>query len=76
MYTQVTLTSTTLWDEVTWHVTATWRDDLESPPVVITRSGRAALHGDWRPAQILAAALSAIEPRFGEIQAHLERPED
>lgn len=76
MYTQVTLTTTTLWDDVLWHVTATWRDDLEAPPVVITRSGRASLYGDWRPRQILQAAISSIEPPFGEIQAHLQPPED
>lgn len=69
MWTQVSMSTTVVWDEALWLVTATWRDDDAAPPVVLTRAGRAPLHGEWRPTDVLAAALSALEPTFGQIES-------
>lgn len=71
MWTQVGMTITTVWDECLWHVTATWRDDDQALPAVLTRSGRAPLNGADRPSEILAAALRALEPQWGVHQMTL-----
>lgn len=61
MWTSVSTTATTLWDEVLWWVAATWQDDAVSEPVVIHKSGRGPLHGADDPRSILYVVLQALE---------------
>jgi hypothetical protein len=61
MWTAVNLTTTTLWDDLLWHVSATWRDDGESDPVVLHRSGRSERGAADDPIALLAVALGSLE---------------
>jgi hypothetical protein len=71
VFTQVTITCTTIWDEVSWHATATWREDAESQPVVLTRGGRAPLNGEWSPHAIAQACIRAMGESFGQVQEEI-----
>jgi hypothetical protein len=61
MWTAISLSATHVWDDVLWHATATWKDDLDDDGIVLVLAGRAPLHGQDSPTEILLAATRAFE---------------
>lgn len=62
MWTSVHLSVTPVWDQVLWHVTATWADDPQSQPVVLTKGGQTRAHPYESPTGLLLAALDEMLP--------------
>lgn len=69
MWTSATLTTTLLWDDLLWWVSATWQDDAESEPTVISKQGRVPAHGADAPFEILTAAMIALEHDISQYSA-------
>jgi hypothetical protein len=63
MWTSVHLSVTPVWDQVLWHVTATWADDPMAEPVAITKGGQTRAHPYESPIGLLAAVLADLEPQ-------------
>lgn len=50
-----------VWNDGHWHCWATWRDDPESEPVVLTKDGIVDLGGDSDPDTLLLRAVQALQ---------------
>jgi hypothetical protein len=60
MWSSIHLSALPVWGEVSYTVTATWRDDHEAEPVTLTRSGIAQVHPHDDPIGMLQAVLSCL----------------
>jgi len=60
MWSQITVRMLPAWNSAEYHVSATWRDDGEAAPVVITREGTLDLGDAETPAQMLSVLAAVL----------------
>ena len=61
MWSAITFTLVPVWDDLTWWIAADWRDDLETPAVRVSKSGRCPMGAAASPYEMLAVALRALD---------------
>lgn len=66
MWSAINVTAIPVWDDLVWHASATWRDDEDSEPVVIVRSGTAPAEGALGARDLLTVVLRAINGAFDD----------
>lgn len=68
MWTSIQVSLQHVWDDCLWRVVAVWRDDLETEPIVVVRTGRAPAYGLDDPVPLLRACAAAMAAE--DTQAH------
>lgn len=68
MWSNVVLTCRITLGEIEWYASALWRDDYESEPVQLTKSGHGRVHPLAEPMDILQAVLSELESDAGQLR--------
>lgn len=67
MWSNVVLTCRITLGEVEWYASALWRDDYESEPVQLVKSGRARVHPLAQPMDIMDAVLHELDWETAQI---------
>lgn len=60
MWTNISLNTHLVWEDVLWSVTAIWVEDHDAEPVTIQRTGTTSIGADDSPEAILTVALGSV----------------
>jgi len=68
MWTNVVITCRVTLGEIEWYASALWRDDYDTEPVMLSKTGHARVHPLADPMDIWNAVLSELN--FQDAQLH------